>query len=360
MIIQAMPCPASGSGGGGVTLDPGDVEGGITLSNGDLTATRDSSAAAFRSWAIATDGVASGKRRFQVTIDASSTSEFTIGLVGPAYLSRSTYLGQNAQSIGLNHGGGGGSGAGVIYNAGTQYGGGTTLPTGAVVDVFMDADAGKVWFAKNGVILNGDPAAGTGGTTVTMGKAWYPAAWLYGPSTAVTFNFGDTAWAYSFPSLTAFTGVTQATDPPASFRSVRLLVRDTGYFGHSAAEIELMASSGGANILNGSTITASASIFNPSGNPVSNWVDANAATWAATSHGSADAPNITITFDKGSNAVRNATHMAIRMRGDDPAAIPQTIRTFDIYCTTDNLVFHKAAALNLGTFTLGERKEVAL
>lgn len=310
-------------------LDTGDKDSTVTLSGGGLIATKNATNGA--AYAFSTHGKESGKWRFQVTVTAIS-GDNSIGITGGLYVNRTGYLGQS-NGIGINSL----ASTGVLYNGVTQYAYSTTnMSVGDVFDVYVDADAGKAWFARNGTILNGDPVAGTGGTSIpSIAKAYYPTLYLAGANTSFTINFGATAFTYTG---SAGYSAWSATAPPATssvFRSFALLVRSVGFFAQAWAETELMTTSGGTNMLSGST--GSASVTNIAGDPASNTIDANTTTFGAwTTNGSgasAQAP-IWVAYDLGSSATRSAAYFAIRGRDGGGGGQTQAPTLFDLWYST--------------------------
>lgn len=343
----------------------GDATASITLSNGNLTATKDATTGV--AYAFGGQGRATGKWRFQCRLDALPTQEVNIGLSGALYIGYSGafggYLGNDDQGIGLNT-----NSRGVITGASTQYGVANPV-AGDVLDVFADLDIGRVWFAKNGIILNGDPAAGTGGTAMpAMRKAWFPTAYLNGANSAVTFNFGGSAFTYGYAGLGAFQAWSAAS-PPASlaqFRSFAILIRSPGWFSQAYAELELMTASGGANMLAGAAASSSAPLTDGS---FAAGTDGNTATYTAVGYsGGANQPPLYIAYDLGANAARNAAFMAIRGRSGGGGAQDQAPRLFDLWVSAGPAAtgdWYKTPNLGvaLGAFaatTPGERKEFAL
>src|SRR5690606_15220250 len=92
----------------------------------------------------------SGKWYFEVLF-GGSLGNCGVG-VANASASLSNYLGNDANSYGW-------------YNTG--FNGPTTFTSGDVIGVAIDADSRTIWFSKNGS-FSGDPAAGTGGTALSV------------------------------------------------------------------------------------------------------------------------------------------------------------------------------------------------
>jgi hypothetical protein len=356
---------ASAGGGGGVippignatALDPGDKAAAITLSNSDLTATQNATTAT--AYVQALHGKQSGKWRFQCTLN-TLPGAVIIGVIGPTFAPRGAGPGgSSTDGCGLStHDGAFAQGNGIaVYDPGD-------LAASDIVDCYVDLNAspGQVWFAKNGVVLSGDPAAGTGGLSLgTTVKAIYPCVNLFTASSAVTFNFGSSAWAYAGVSGFDPWDDTVPVDYSA-WRSIRMYIRSTGFFAHAFAEWEIMASSGGSNILSGATISGSHGFINGAG---SNLIDANTTTWNGMQpNGGGDMGPIWIEADLGSSGTRNATHVAIRGRDGGGGGELQAPRLFDNWISADDTIWHKGgtgyALSAFAATTPGERKETTL
>lgn len=305
----------------------GDQDSSITLSNGGLTATKNATSSP--AYAFGVSGKTTGKWRFQVTVNAVS-GDLSLGITGGLYSNRDTYLGSaGGNGIALNST----ASTGVLYNGTTQYGYSVSnMTAGDVWDIYLDADAGRVWFARNGTVLNGSPFAGTGGTLVSsMRKAFYPAVYLYGATNSVTFNFGSTAFVNA--GITGFNA--WLADVPlatlAKFQSFGMVIRDVGWWSHSWAETELMTTSGGANMLAGSTGSYSSNVTSFAG-PMSNLTDGDPTTGAGfqTVNAQNQSP-VWVAHDLGSFATRNAAFMAIRENFGTGGQALQTPILFDLW-----------------------------
>ena len=181
-----------------VTWNPSDKGAGTTLSNGNLT----SSAGGTLGGARGTVSHATGKRYFEFTWDSGIAS-------GNA---NTPSVGVATSSLDLGAGGAlvwYGTSLGVCFYPaydGSVYdhlyastGGPVDLNIGSasagnVGGVYVDIDAGKVWFARNGVVANsGNPATGTGATlTLTGGLTLFPA--MVALNAAITARFRSDDW----------------------------------------------------------------------------------------------------------------------------------------------------------------------
>lgn len=201
------------------SLDPSKIGTGITLSNGNNTATFTSGQAV----ALGIDGSSSGKYYFEVTFTSgTASSNASVGLV-PASEPLDSQVGYNdiAPTVGLFQN------SGTIYtDGGTNSGTGTSFETaGNVVCVAYDATNRLVWFrVGNGNWNNSasnNPATGTGGITVTGTSEMYPAIGTDSASVWNTnFNFfsqavpsGFSAWSANHPVDTLVLADSDVSNP---------------------------------------------------------------------------------------------------------------------------------------------------
>lgn len=324
----------SGRFGGGVapvvgtTFDPADSDVGLTLSNGDKTVT--ATTTGFKS-ARPLHGKGTGKWRFQVTIDAFVGAELGIGVSGPFY-TRGIYLGYDRQGINYvrdNR---------VVYNGATAGNGAGAYTTGAVIDVYVDATARKVWFAKNGVV-SGDPTAGTGGYTLhaSFVASIFPHVYLHGAGCEVTIET-DGAWDYpgAHPTFLPWSAEQAATK--AAARGFLIVSRGPAlYYAHALAEIGLLQSSGGTNIVAGGTGFARAS---GSGSNPGLMLDGNVATYWEDSPGGG--PNqYPSYFGAYAAAPAAVTHIMLQSRPGFSGEAQQAPTLTDIYLSADDKNFDK-------------------
>lgn len=124
-------------------------------------------------WARSATSRSSGKWRVQFVLEpfAGGTGTHAIGFATSA--STGTYLGETAGAWAYW---GDYSGAGRLFNNNTftQYAS-AGMVNGDRFDLLIDLDAGRAWFRRNGVVISGDPVAGTGamatftpGTTIFL------------------------------------------------------------------------------------------------------------------------------------------------------------------------------------------------
>jgi hypothetical protein len=331
-------------------LDSTDKSGDMVLSNGNRTITM---GGANSSHVCGLYGKATGKWRYQVTYTTLTANAGATGCgLIEAGMTPNPYVGYDAKSIHCSATGS----TGVFTSNATAYTH-SGFASGDILDVIADLDANKVWFAKNGVVLNGDPVAGTGGTTMSsMGKAWYPIMLSNRTGDVFTVNF-DGGFTYSYTGYSAW-GTSTPAATATTFRAARVCigVGSNGNFSHSYAEAEFMASSGGANILSGATGSASLTITSGA---VANHVDGNASTFCAMGNtGVAIQVAGWFSYDLGSSGTRNATHFAIRSRSDGGTQTPPRV---NLAVSADNTVFWKLkAGITFAAWSAGLRQEIAL
>lgn len=179
------------------TWNPADKNAGITLSNGNLTATTNASAISVR-------GIAShstGKFYYSIHIDALTNVNYLIGM-GNASMSLSSFVGADANGISLN------TGNGQILVSSASIAVIQTAAQGDTVDMAVDIGGQLIWFRTNGGNWNNsgtaNPATGVGGISYAasgLGAGPYFPAWAgFGSADAITANFGASAYAFAAPA----------------------------------------------------------------------------------------------------------------------------------------------------------------
>lgn len=173
-----------------------------TFTNGDLTA--DWVAGSGVTNVHAMTGRSSGKRYFEVYLDNIPTVYGTavrhdIGVTRktPPSSGGSDVQGASAPVDGACYRIGG-----AIFVNSTNVGAVTALASTDVVGVAMDLATGNVWFSRNGIWTQGDPAAGTSPEgTLTPGVTYYPGiAAESGADMKVTLHTKASDMTYSPPS----------------------------------------------------------------------------------------------------------------------------------------------------------------
>jgi hypothetical protein len=117
------------------TLDPNKKGDGVTLSNGNLTAS-----IAGLSSVLGTRFISAGDWFFEITVDSGATNAMC-GIGNPS-TTLSSYPGANSSSRGYYYNGN-------KYPGASPYG--ASYTNGDIIGVFIDKDAGTVEFYKNGV-----------------------------------------------------------------------------------------------------------------------------------------------------------------------------------------------------------------
>lgn len=190
------------------SLNPSDTRPTITLSNDNLTATKNTGSAS-HAISRSKNSFASGKRYFESRIDAMhATSGDELGVIGLASKTSSldTYLGGNAGVQNVDYSVGFFPDGKVWQNfilVGEPTG--LSASVGEWIGLAVDFDAGKAW-VRDSAGWHGDPEAGTGNLIVfTPNLRLHAATQLYsvvtpgGPDQTTT-NLGATAFAYAVPS----------------------------------------------------------------------------------------------------------------------------------------------------------------
>ena len=176
------------------TWNPDDKDDGITLSNGNLTATE---TALSYNWNSVRSilGVSSGKWYWELTL---SLTPFSAGYYGVGIGdSGVNLLGEiYADADGYDYLGS----SGYKGNNNSREVFGDAFDTGDIISIALDMDSGKIWWAKNGVWQDsGDPGAGTGEAYSGISGTFYAMACIYRDG-AQTANFGASAFSHSVPS----------------------------------------------------------------------------------------------------------------------------------------------------------------
>ncbi len=189
---------ASGNNGGNyATLNPLD-NGGLTLSDGNLTVSR-----ATNSWRVckASIGITSGKHYWEYTLatTTNSSNASLIGIVKSDAPISNNYVGETASGWAFYSA----DGRKVTSDSFSSYGSG--MSNGDTIGVAFDADNGTLAFYQNGSSL------GNAFTGLTSGP-YFPAVSLYGTQT-YHFNFGQRPFAYTPPTGYKSLCTTNLPDP---------------------------------------------------------------------------------------------------------------------------------------------------
>ena len=179
--------------GATVTLDPAKKGASGALSGGDLILTVDASGTP--STCLATTGYTTGKRYFEVRVDAFGN----VPRVGVAKATSSTSFGVG---LGGEAGQWGYEGYGDLYTngAGTTYFG-PTFANGDILGISIDFGTRRLWVAINNTQVQGSPAAGTSPlVTYSSGLGTMYGAVSGNNSSIVTARFKAADFTYSPPA----------------------------------------------------------------------------------------------------------------------------------------------------------------
>jgi hypothetical protein len=181
------------------TLNPSDIAGDASLSNGNLTITHGGADADAGARSIASTSTA--KKFWEVTVNVIGSPSITTNGFGNSSANLATYLGANANSVGW-------AGDGAVYlGADIGPGGGAlAYTTGNVLGFAVDFNAELAWLRVNSGNWNNNgsanPATGTGGLDVSGLNAgpYFACVCVRVGSDQMTANFGATAYAHTAPS----------------------------------------------------------------------------------------------------------------------------------------------------------------
>jgi hypothetical protein len=206
------------------TWNPGDASGGLTLSNGNLTATQ----AGGNNGVRANTALGSGKYYFEITPTAlgSGTNTYGIASASAALAAAQTAQYANVSTAGPN-----------LYTNNTFRATLTgTIAVGTAFGIAVDVPNQLIWIRIGANTWNGsgaaNPATGVGGFSFSsLTGAPYP---MYAPGFGIdgaTVNFGATSFAnaapagFSSPIITPVKQLLQASFTPQRPGRVRGLVR---------------------------------------------------------------------------------------------------------------------------------------
>jgi hypothetical protein len=178
----------------GCTLNPLDAYyESSTFSEGNLKIVTESSGYSYNTSTI---GLTTGKWYCEVYIEAtphSGTKDSMIGVAGRMSEADLGYLGLYSDTYGIY------GGNGNIYNGGSGSSYGVSHTTGDIIGIYLDLDNNKLYFAKNGTLMN----SGTGKditavSNTTAGAYFMVAADFYnGASGTYRLNFGSPIYSLS-------------------------------------------------------------------------------------------------------------------------------------------------------------------
>jgi hypothetical protein len=179
------------------TLDSGNTDATITLSNGDLTATKSSGA----NWKSTRSvfSAASGLYYYEVSVVLTAVGQGTMIGVGNTSAATSNYCGADSNGWSFyNYDGK----IWISAAPGAAYG--AAFATNDVVGVALDLDNNFIYFAINGTWQNsGDPTSGASGTGAGIASAtgtYFAYLSFYTATHAFTCNFGASSFVYTPPA----------------------------------------------------------------------------------------------------------------------------------------------------------------
>ena len=191
-----------GAPGSSTTLNPADKGAQITLSGGNLTATKNT-VDSFQS-VRATVSKSTGKYYFEcTTVGGGSGGQTIVGWANGA-ASLATFFGATSDSIAYQ-----GSSGALFMNGVTIASYDTWGNPGEISRIAVDWGAKKIWVGRVGTGLwNGsgaaDPATGAGGVNIAAINAgpYFPGVSVYSAASpsSLTVNFGATPFAGFLPS----------------------------------------------------------------------------------------------------------------------------------------------------------------
>jgi hypothetical protein len=190
-----VPTLTSASASNFAVLNP--VNSALTLTAGNQNWAGISSGAKN---AFGTIAVTGGKWYFETTLsNTSSSGNWGIGLTNNLNTSTTTQIWTSINGWMLLTGSGGlnltkyhNSTSSIIYSAANSI--------GAVIGVAFDVTNGGIWFSRNGVWLEGDPAAGTGASYTDLSGTVQPVAYGYDSNDQGAFNAGQRPFSYTPPT----------------------------------------------------------------------------------------------------------------------------------------------------------------
>jgi len=171
-------------------LNPLSKGANVSATNGNLNAViSGGSAESLQS----TLGMSTGKWYCEMTAGGGG-SIFGITTVGA---NLSSWVGSDTKGYGYR----GDTGA-VMYNSSALVSGMSTFASGDIISLAFDADAGKLWFAKNGTYYNsGNPAAGTNATVSSIASGnWFVSVGRIASTNDAQFNYGQQPFSYTPPT----------------------------------------------------------------------------------------------------------------------------------------------------------------
>jgi hypothetical protein len=191
-LTPRIPQPASPS-----TWNPGDKDLSISLSNGNLTATKTTTHATAWGGVRSSDPIRAGNWYWEVVFSFTGSADLIVGVADENY-PRTAQLGENwAPTVGCGGPHKNGDCWGIFGHTMVNIG---AVANGGIVCCHFDADAG-VFYVKR--LADTDWTVVPSGTAINpTQRAFYAMATLFRPSgstVSMTANFGASAFAGDLP-----------------------------------------------------------------------------------------------------------------------------------------------------------------
>src|SRR3990167_4654872 len=162
------------------TWNPSDKGANVTLSNGNLTASFDTSDNAVRS----TISKSSGKWYWELSFDSGTNADF--GGIALSTAALTDYVGADANGYGWW------ASNGWVMNSGAPVATYSTLAAGDIIGIALDLDGGILTMYKNNTAQSA--------TITGLSGTWFAAISRRGVAASITANFGATAFTYTPPT----------------------------------------------------------------------------------------------------------------------------------------------------------------
>ncbi len=174
-----------GGGGGATTWNPNDLSG-VTLSNGNLTAT--STAGGAQGVRSTTSQSSPAKVCFEV-IATAITGNWDVGLSNASFNLATTLLGGDSNGVGFDPNSAGGT-QGIFFNNATLSSGASASVSGEAATICEDLGANEVWATTQKMRANGTPWNNSTTANPATGVGGIPISGLTCPC-LITFNEDD-------------------------------------------------------------------------------------------------------------------------------------------------------------------------
>ena len=164
-----------------------------TFSEGNLKIVTESTDYSYNTSTI---GLTAGKWYCEVYIETtphSSTKDSMLGIAGRMTEASQGYLGLYADTYAIYGGGG------QFYNNGSYSSYGVSHTTGDIIGIYLDLDNNKLYFAKNGTIMNSGTGKSISAASATTAGAYFMVAadFYNGASGTYRMNFGNPIYSLS-------------------------------------------------------------------------------------------------------------------------------------------------------------------